>query len=93
MYMRMAEAAIDKSLRSVEMESGDVEVIEEQTLEAMEHTTVIGGFCSTCQTMWDNWPDLEIADRDLRDPEVRLAKSKEKSNTTTSPSSQSANLA
>ncbi|KAH8774790.1 hypothetical protein F5883DRAFT_547619 [Diaporthe sp. PMI_573] len=75
------------------MEPGDNEAIEEQILEAMKHTTVIGGFCSTCQTMLDNWPDLEIANRELYNTEAHLTERKDRSNPGTSLFSKDANLA
>jgi hypothetical protein len=92
-YMGMAEDDIDEFLSPLEMEPGDNEAIEEHILEAMKHTTVIGGFCSTCQTMLDNWPDLEIANRELYNTEAHLTERKDRSNPGTSLFSKDANLA
>lgn len=35
-----------------------LEAAEVRVAEAMKEMTVAGGFCSTCQSILDNWPDL-----------------------------------
>lgn len=57
-YMTQKDAAATRD--PPDSESLDlVQASEAETLQLMREIDVTDGFCSTCHTMLDNWPDLE----------------------------------
>lgn len=57
-YMTQEDPAV--AIDTSKSESLDLlEAYEAETLQLMRGIDVIDGFCSTCHTMLDNWPDLE----------------------------------
>lgn len=55
-YLNAEESELGPILKP--LEAASLEFAEVRVAEAMKEMTVVGGFCSTCQSMLDNWPDL-----------------------------------
>lgn len=58
-YMSTPEHDIDTFLGPLRQESMDFEAFEAEVVKAEKDVAVVDGFCSTCQTMLDYWPDFE----------------------------------
>lgn len=58
LYLNADESELGPILESCRLEPVSLEAAEVRVAEAMKETTVVGGFCSTCQSMLDNWPDF-----------------------------------
>lgn len=91
MYTSLVERDIHSTLETLRLTPRDLEDVEHDTLQAMKDVTVVDGFCSTCQTMLDNWPESVLKKRKgyIYDAENHLAKQEEKSSTETSSFSRS----
>lgn len=91
MYTNLVERDIHTTLEPIKLAPQDFEAVEHDIAQAMKDITVVDGFCSTCQTMLDNWPESVMKKRKgyIFDADNRLVKAEAKSSPETSSFSRS----
>lgn len=69
----MAESAYGVSrdsavIKAVEADKLNTDLIERSIREKMSQITVTDSFCTTCQNLFDNWPELAVSSNSAESP-------------------------